>query len=393
MIIPKERWTSCVDPTDSTTLNDNGQFSTAGNLWQRGQIGPDYFASDRGVREDGFGLVLNPSGLVESFSIEGSRLRAGMVDDPRVASGRTFRTRQVWTNSPLYDIREQNGLGINLSVPFPDGGDRLRWDGTRTDKACVVDSPDDPVAVAASIDGSGDRFYSCHVLSIEEWKMGNHLAAMAGGVHARFSPRSPFTVMFGQGKMRVTTRTTRQLISTQQPPEKVSGHIDIRGQDIGTYWVVVHSALVDPYQGYLRTLVYRSASEDWVEVVAMNDGLGYHYASGDPRSKMFYPKLATTYAWHNDGGDRAPQNWDQRYGHLRESSYAWSGILVGSQYRLSDVMEHGTSVLAQPTPPPVEDAGLREKVALLRSEMDDLRARWELSEARWARLGSVFGED
>ena len=372
-LIPRDQWTSCIDPTDPSTLNDNGQFSTAGCLWQRGDS-LDWMSTRYGyTQEQGFDLSL-VNGRVDSFAVEGNTLRAGMVPDQLLASGRAFLTRQYWTSHPTYQIGGQLANGANFSIPFPGGGDRLRFDGTRTDKAVIPENPDDPVAIRASRDGSGDVFNFCHVVQVQDWMFGNHMTAMAGAVHAHFSPRSPFTVLIGQGKIQVITRTTKTILSTgQQPPGKIAGEMSIPADWVGRYMLIVHDGMVDPNEGHLITQV-AGPDLQWRYVVDQFNGMGY-IKSDSIANAMFFAKLGSTYAWHNES-KYAPQNWDLAYGALRPSRYGWSGVMIDQpEYVLVDMQRHAEAILApvQPENPNQPDL-LTPRVDSLETRMDNLEA-------------------
>lgn len=389
-LIPASEWTSCVDPTDPSTLNDNGQFTAAGELWQRRETGVGWMSRRYGLRvEEGFALDLT-DGEVRSLRYDGSSLRAGFIDDPDLALGQAFITRQVWTSHPDYRASAQQSNGINLSVPWPEGGDRLRFDGTRTSKDVIPTGPDDPVAIRASRDGTGDRVLLCHAVRVKPWMMGRHLAAMCGAVHAHFSPRSPFTVMIGEGALQIVTRTTTDLIVDQQPPEKLAGSIKLTPADIGGWMLVCHDVRVDPVSGHLTSMV-RTPSGGWIMVVLQGGGLGYTRRAGDPRNDMFFAKLASTYGWHNDNGpNRAPQNWDPDYGTLRESRYGWSGVMVGRpDVALGDVMSHAESIVATTPPPPDPDPGLAELVRRVTQLEDRLGQVEDKVEGHGNRLDQV----
>lgn len=393
--IPTDQWTSCVDPVRPDTLNDNGQWVTAGELWQAGESGLGWMHRRHGLtKAQGFALEKAVDGEIHSYPVDGDTMRTGFRPEPALPGApMVLVNRMHWTNHPDYDIARQTSIGTNLSVPWPAGGDRLAWDATRHGKSAIADDPADDLAIAESTDGTFDRVLLCHVLRIEPWMLGNNLAAGAGSIHAHWSPRSPFTVMWGRGEMQVVGRTTTEPIAGhQQPPAAPVGSMDITELDVGTYWGVVHDVGIDPFHGHLRTWVRRSDAKGWQQVVSQENGLGYTYQPGDSRAGLFYLRLASMTGWHNDN-KFAPQNWDQTYGPLRETRYAWSGGIINPTVTLADVMGHAEVILlgTDPTPPPPDPPDPGE-VAELRLRVEALEGAVARQEARWEGLRRLIGD-
>jgi hypothetical protein len=281
--------------------------------------------------------------------------------------------RMHWTNHPKYDPRKQLSNGVNPSVPYPAGGDQLAWDATRHGKSAIADLTIDPLAIRESSDGSFDPVLLCHVIRIEPWMLLDNLGAGAGSIHAHWSPRSPFTIMWGAGKMWVVARTTTTpIVGNAQPPEHVAGTIEIRPEDVGTYWAVIHSVGIDPKHGYLRTWVRRGRNPNWLPA-ANETGLGYTYAPGDPRSGLFYLRLASMTIWHNDQ-KRAPNNWAGP--DVRDTRYAWSGGIIRPTIGVDAVKAHADAILDGPTspPPPPPPPPPSDEVANLWAEVAQLTA-------------------